>query len=328
MRLILLCTLLLFACKQKDDFLTLTGQTMGTTYSIKIEIEDQMISTTQLQQEIDQELSLINKIYSTYDSDSELSKINQSKSLSPQKVSTELFFLLTLAKDISKKTNGAFDITVGPLVNLYGFGPMKKREELPKSSEINHELKKVGMDKFTLNEKELTITKKIPDLYLDLSAIAKGRGVDLISKLLGKKALINHIVEIGGEVKAMGWKNSAKNITWGIALEDPSLSGTPTKIFPLRNLSVATSGNYRNFHKINNKNYSHIIDPITGKTIDNNLASVTVIHPECAIADGYATAFMVLGKEKSLKVAKKEKLPIILIEYSPTNNKFITHEAL
>ena len=324
--IILLGLLLLTSCIQTSKVLKLNGKTMGTTYHIKY-VNDAEISQTKLQQLVDQALVEVNQQMSTYISDSELSKFNQSSSLDWIATSPELLFVVDHALSIAKKTSGVFDPTIGPLVNLWGFGPSGKRM-IPSDMEIKKALLNVGHSKVEVDLNGQRMKKSQKEIYLDLSASAKGYGVDKVSALLKEQGIENHMVEIGGEVKTSGLKNQK---SWRIAIESPVPGNTKKslqKVLELNSMAMATSGSYRNFFKKSSKTYSHTINYKTGKPISHTLASVSVVDLEsCMNADAFATAFMAMGHEKGLEIAEKLNIPAYFIYKLDTEKEFSVVET-
>ncbi|BGI51178.1 MAG: FAD:protein FMN transferase [Arsenophonus endosymbiont of Ceratovacuna japonica] len=286
---------------------------MGTYYIIKYVSKISNPSWKELHNNIDFNLKQINNQMSTYITKSELSQFNKFKFINTAfPVSLSIITVIKKALYINKLTDGALDITIGPLVNLWGFGPKKKNIELPSKKILKLYSKWIGIDKFTIKGNNLI--KKIPQLYIDLSSIAKGYGVDIISEYLESKNIHNYMVNIGGEIRTKG--HNGKGILWRIAIEKPSnklLEQSVQKIIKPGNMSVATSGSYRNFFKKNGIYYSHTINPKTKKPIIHNLISITVIAPTCMMADGLSTGLNVLGAKKGMKLAKHLNLPVFLI---------------
>ncbi|MBF0352823.1 MAG: FAD:protein FMN transferase [SAR324 cluster bacterium] len=278
-----------------------SGSTMGTTFSIKTSALPSGISEQSLQKGITQTLDRVNQQMSTYLKDSELSKFNQSTSLDWQPVSADMAGVITLALDISEKTRGAYDITVGPLVNLWGFGPDAVPEEIPDESLLELARQKIGFHRLKVQDN--TLKKEIPELYVDLSSIAKGYGVDQVAKYLDSQQIDAYMVEIGGEVRTKGKKWNGD--FWRIAIEKPVIHEMHQiqTVLKVENMSIATSGDYRNYFEQDGKRYSHTIDPASGRPIQHSLASVTLLHEHCADADAWATALMVLGPEKGYDLA-------------------------
>ncbi|MBL6988520.1 MAG: FAD:protein FMN transferase [Bacteriovoracaceae bacterium] len=289
---------------QRDSVLTIKGRTMGTTYIVKYVAQVDIPTNLVLKEKVDEVLVNINQSMSTYINDSEISLFNQNYSTTWFNVSKQFIKVLAHAQKISKITKGAFDVTVGPLVNLWGFGPLGSRK-IPNKQQIKNKLKTIGFQKLIINHKKSQVRKRDARIYIDFSAIAKGFGVDQVSQLLEDEGIDNYLVEIGGEIKAKGSK--PRGVNWKIAVESPRPDDkTYSKILNIGGLALATSGNYRNYFDEYGKRYSHTIDPKTGSPVEHTLASVTVIDSNsCMNADAWATAFMVLGHKKGMEVAKK-----------------------
>ncbi|ABZ77728.1 ApbE family lipoprotein [Shewanella halifaxensis HAW-EB4] len=312
------------ACSKPPEIISLSGNTMGTTYHIKLVPNDEMPDAQSLQTEIDLALEKVNDQMSTYRPESELSQFNQMIHNENMEVSTDTAKVIAEGLTLYKKTDGALDITLGPLVNLWGFGPDKRPTQIPSQQEIDLAMERMGIEEIAVDGNK--ISKQNPDIYVDLSSIAKGFGVDKIAALLDKYNLTGYLVEIGGEVSLHGTK--ADGSLWRIAIEQPDDDGTEIQqIISLKNMAMATSGDYRNYYEEDGKRFSHLIDPRTGYPINHRLASVTVLHEECMIADGYATAMMVLGTQASLELAKREHLAIMLIEKQDDGFKVFYSEA-
>ncbi len=281
---------------------------MGTTYQITIEStqSDEIF----LRQKIDTRLAEINQLMSTYIQDSELSLFNKNKSERCIPMSAENLFVIQQALEISKQTNGKFDITIDPLIKEWGFDAKQTSRHIPDDETISNILKNIGYAKLHL-EKDC-IQKELKSISVNLSAIAKGYGVDQIANLISNHGVQNYLVEIGGETASKGQSSKSKN--WRLAVEAPIEKARQIqKVFEPKNLGVATSGNYRNYFDKDGVRYSHTIDPTTGKPITHNLASVTVLHEQTMLADAYATAFMVMGDEASLAFAESKDLAVYLL---------------
>ena len=291
----------------------LRGATMGTSYNIKIVTpQDLPIDAAALHEEIDTLLVRVNNITSTYIDSSELSQFNQSAAGEWIAVSSDLVHVFQVAMDISAQSDGAFDITVGPLVNLWGFGPeFRADDDVPSEEEIHRRKALVSWQNIHLRENPPALSKKLDGMYCDLSAIAKGWGVDRVGELLKSEGIENYLVEIGGEISALGV--NAKGAEWRIGVSSPTKDNQIDKIIRVHNIGVATSGDYRNYFEKDGVRYSHTIDPRTGAPIRHGLASVTVIHPLCMMADAYATAIDVLGPIDGLKLAEEQHLAVLLI---------------
>ncbi|MDO4430183.1 MAG: FAD:protein FMN transferase [Lonepinella koalarum] len=307
----------LSACEKQSEMINLNGKTMGTTYHIKY-LDNGNLSqqVEQVHQQIDLILKDVNAKMSTYDKNSELSRFNQSTEINtPMVISADLAKVLKESIRLNQITEGALDVTVGPVVNLWGFGPEKQKDVQPEPQQLAERQSWVGIDKlkFIENGGQFYLEKAIPQLYIDLSAIAKGFGVDQVADYLQKLNVQDYMVEIGGEIRAKGKNPDGK--PWQIAIEQPSFDGSRSvqKIVGLDNLAMATSGDYRNYFEQDGKRFSHEINPKTGYPIQHNLASVTVLHESSMTADGLSTALFVLGEEKALALAELENLAVYLI---------------
>jgi thiamine biosynthesis lipoprotein len=295
----------------------LTGKTMGTTYSIKF-VTDKPVKQTQLQAGIDASLAKVNQQMSTYIKDSELSRFNQLASTEPIAVSKELAKVIGEGIRLGELTAGKLDITVGPLVNLWGFGgfgPNSRPETIPSDEQIVRAKSLIGYHKLNLIDGKLS--KSQAQLYVDLSTIAKGYGVDVVANLLEQQKITNYLVEIGGEMRLSGVK--ANGQPWRVAVEKPVSGERAVQVVfsPGKN-AVATSGDYRNYYEENGVRYSHIIDTDTGYPINHKLVSVTVVHPSSMTADGLSTALMTLGTEQGKKFAEQHQLAVYMITKTAT----------
>ena len=301
------------ACQQTNyEILILNGLTMGTTYSVKINADNAFVEKNKISDGIDEILSEINQSMSTYIKESELSNINFSTVSDWQSISDDLFEVIDHAINVSLKTNGAFDITIAPLVNLWGFGPDKLQNKIPTDEIIELTKKNTGYKKISIDKSLKKISKLDPNLHIDLSGIAKGFAVDKIARYLDKRGFKNYLVEIGGELIGKGLNKD--NQIWQIGIENPdNNSDTIKRIVRLKDMAMATSGNYMNYFEKDGVRYSHTINPVTGKPIKHKLASVTVLDNSAMNADALATAFMVLGSEKALSLADNLEIAIYLI---------------
>ena len=278
-----------------ESYIKDSGMVFGTTYSITYQYHENLKSDIEgVMQQVDNSLSPFNK-------SSVITAINNNTSTKADKYLTEVF---TLAQTVNKETDGAFDITVAPLVNAWGFG--FRNGTRPTDTQTDSLLAIVGQEKVTLKDGE--IIKSDPRIMLDCSAIAKGFGVDKVAEFLAGKGIENFLVEIGGEISARG-KNS-RGTEWNIGVTKPvddslSINQENQAVLQITDKAMATSGNYRNFYYEGGKKYAHTINPHTGKPAQSDILSATVIAQTCAVADAYATAFMVLGSEKAKEILKK-----------------------
>lgn len=276
---------------------------MGTTYSVKIHT-DKEIDIDQLKKLVDKKLVDFNQALSTYISDSEISLVNRAAAGRWVQISPLMLKNLDLARELYKKTGGLYDVSITPLVERWRFGAKKFDDwKMPTQSEIDEIKKCVGLNRFEFRGSQ--VKKSSSECQsLDFSSLAKGQGVDLIADFIKESGYEDAMIEIGGEVKILGDKNGKP---WKIGVESPKLGQKIASVLEMKDGEcVATSGGYRNFFVIEGKNYSHTINPLTGYPVDHRTASATVITDSCIKADAWATAFMVLGHEKSLELAKKE----------------------
>lgn len=318
---LLLLSLILLSCNRDNHhYIKLQGKIFGTTYSIKYLAQAHSPKSERIHNDIKKRFNEIDLIMSTWKDNSELSMLNKYPIKKNFSASEELVDILILSKELNKKTEGAFDISIGPLVNLWGFGPNNLPQLIPTSEQINQARHNIGLDKLHINKANLSITKEVP-LYLTLSAIAKGYAVDEIAKALEEYGISDYLVEVGGEIRVLGSRNT-KDPGWRIAIEQPDEQGRNAhQILELVNLGMATSGDYRNYYEKDGMRYSHIIDPITAKPVKHNLASVSVIHPNTAIADAWATGLFVLGTSKGLALAEEHNIAAYFISRSSGDNK-------
>jgi len=279
---------------------TIPGTTMGTYYTIKF-ISTQKESLSLWKTRVDTCLKEVNKRLSMFDPESELSLFNRHDIKTPVKVSPDFFSIILTAKKLYRLTNGSWDGTVKPLVDLWGFGTDKRPDKIPESDKITRALSKTGFNHISITGRD-TIRKET-EVSLDFGSIAKGYGVDAVARLFTLYGIRDVLVEIGGELYASGTNKKGEYWSVGISRPDKLFANQNLyKIVRLNNLAIATSGNYRNFFELNKKNFSHIIDPKTGYPIDNSIVSASVISRDCTFADGLATALMVMDVEKGIKL--------------------------
>ncbi len=297
-------------CEKSVELVHLNGPTMGTTYNIKYTQQAGIPDSSHLQTEIDRLLEQVNDQMSTYREDSELSRFNQHQSSEPFQVSEQTATVVKEAIRLNALTLGALDVTVGPLVNLWGFGPEARRDTVPSEQELAARKAKTGIEHLSISGHFLS--KAIPDLYVDLSTIAKGWGVDVVADFIESQGIENYMVEVGGEMRLKGL--NAQGIPWRIAIEKPSVQERSVQeIIEPGNMAIATSGDYRNYFERDGRRYSHIINPQTGYPIDNKVVSVTVLDKSSMTADGLSTGLMVLGEEKAMAVAELNQIPVFMI---------------
>jgi thiamine biosynthesis lipoprotein len=302
----LLATILLVACDRSADRLTiLEGPAFGGRYTVKVVDMPPQISKAALHAEVATVLRRINETMSTYREDSELSRFNRSTSTDWVSASPELVEVVAEAQRVSTLTDGAFDVTVGQLVNLWGFGPEVRPEAAPDDAAIEAARASVGFQYLEVRRSPPALRKQRPDIYVDLSAIAEGFAVDIVSELLNNRDLVNYVVEVSGELKARG--RNEKDEPWRIAIEQPIADERrPQRYIEVNGKGVATSGVYRNFFEADGHHYSHIIDPKSAHPVTHDLVSVTTIADTTMRADALATGLLVLGPDAGYELAARD----------------------
>lgn len=310
-RLIFLISVVLLhalaACdgRRLDEY-HLSGPTMGTSFNVTLVTASAFDQQT-LQAQIYAALEKVDRQMSTYRADSELAKFNHSSVTDWVPVSPALCKAVDHALELGALTAGAFDITVGPLVNLWGFGPDGPRNEPPAAADIAAAQSTTGRDKLQTDCERPAIRKRHADVHVDLSGYAKGLAADQIAAVLDDRGMLNYLVEIGGDLRVRG--HNASQAKWRVAIEKPDPPhDVVEKIIHISDLSVATSGDYRNFFEFEGERFSHTIDPRSGRPVAHSLASVTVLGHYAATADAMATALMVLGPDAGIKFAAREDI--------------------
>lgn len=310
--------LVFISCKNKEpQFYVIQGEAQGSTYSIKYISDKESVSKTQ----VDSLLLVFDKSLSTYREDSKISKIN----LGDSTVVVDEYFVETFkaSNQIFKETDGLFDPTIGVLVNAYGFGPSHQRKNL-NQNQLDSLLNYVGFDKVKLNANK-TVSKLHKETYFDFNAIAQGYSVDVVADFLKSKGIENGIVEIGGEILGFG-KNKLVNKSWVIGIDDPLQNASERTLIAkikLENAGMATSGNYRKVvvDSLTGEKFVHTINPKTGKPQKGKILSATVVAPTCILADGYATAFMVMDVKESIEFANKNNQLGVFFIYTDEKGK-------
>lgn len=304
--------LLLTGCGRPDPMLDIAGPTMGTYYTVKVARPPHGMTKQTLTAGVETVLAQVISEISTYDQHSELSRLNQNPSTDWIPISANLYQVLAEGQRIAALTEGAFDITIGPLVNLWGFGPERRRDTPPSAAEIQAAQARVGWRKLELQAQPAAVRKAQPDLYLDLSALGEGYGVDQLTAWLDAQGVNDYMVAVAGAIRTKG--SNAKQRPWAIAIEEPVADQRAVhRIIPLADRVVSTSGDYRNFFERDGKRYSHEINPVTGAPVERNLGSVTVIGAVGMVVDGWATALMVLGEQRGLALAEAQHLAAYFI---------------
>lgn len=290
----------------------LSGETMGTTYNVKLATALGSSDEASLRASIESVLSTIIGQMSTYEPDSEISRFNQSRSTEPFPVSKATAQVVAESLEISRQSDGAFDVTVQPLVDAWGFGPSGRPEAPPSDGELDALKQHIGYDKLEVSLEPPTLTKHHPEVEVDLSAIAKGYAVDRLAELVESLEVTGYMIEIGGDVRARG--ENPRGGPWRLGIEEPVRDARRVRaIVGLEDAALATSGNYRNSYEVGGVRYVHTLDPSTARPVRHRLAGVSVIHPRCAVADAWATALMVLGPERASELIEARGLQTYLI---------------
>ena len=312
------------------------GPTMGTSWSVKYVASEQ--SEVEVLEAITEALAAVNQSMSTYIADSELMTLNKADIGETFEASPELFRLVEQAQNLSEMSHGAYDVTVGALVNLWGFGSGKsyagqlpdsisedsapaftewmnkgRADRVPDEKAIAQALAETGYQTLILDSKNRTITKTKP-VFIDLSSIAKGYGVDAAAQAMEQLGITSYMMEIGGEIRLRGVKPDGD--TWKVAVREPVLENRIHTIVSLDNRAIATSGDYLNYYEVDGVHFSHLINARTGYPEQHRLASVAVIDDDTGLADAYATMFMILGEEKGIAVAELHGIDAYFIYYT------------
>ncbi|WP_336219359.1 FAD:protein FMN transferase ApbE [Citrobacter amalonaticus] len=318
---LLAATILFTGCDSAPDAaqttppvpVVLEGKTMGTFWRVSV-VGIDAARAKALRSRIQAQLDADDQLLSTYKNDSALMRFNQSKSLSPWPVSEAMADIVTSALRIGHKTDGAMDITVGPLVNLWGFGPDKQPVQTPTQTQIDAAKAKTGLHHLTVinQAKQQYLQKDLADLYVDLSTVGEGYAADHLARLMEQEGIARYLVSVGGALNSRGM--NAEGHPWRIAIQKPTdRENAVQAVVDINGHGISTSGSYRNYYELNGKRLSHVIDPQTGRPIEHHLVSVTVIAPTALEADGWDTGLMVLGAEKAKEVARREGLAVYMI---------------
>ncbi|GAA0493963.1 MULTISPECIES: FAD:protein FMN transferase ApbE [Tatumella] len=301
------------ATSSSGQNLVMEGKTMGTVW--RVTVADVPASRrSQLQQVIQQQLDNDDQELSTWKTDSALSRFNQYTGTRPWPVSEAMADIVTMALRIGAKTGGAMDITVGPLVNLWGFGPEKMPAHTPAQQQIDQAKARTGLRhlKVIQTADGQALQKDLPDLYVDLSTMGEGYATDHLARLMESQGITNYLVSVGGALLSRG--HTAEGKPWRVAIQKPTdLENEAQAVVDLQGHGISTSGDYRNYYELDGQRISHIIDPATGRPIEHKLASATVIATTAGEADGWDTGLMVLGTEKAKALALKQHLAVFLI---------------
>lgn len=323
MRPLLALASLLFvtAClfDKEPDVVRLSGETMGTTFNITAIGDD--LDEAALGDAVQETLAQVNAQMSNWDPNSEVSTFSASTSTDAVPVSDEFALVIEAANEVHAQSRGTFDVTLGPLIELWGFGPRKPEDPVPADADIMAALAQVGQARLlTLDRAAGTLAKSDAGVGINLSAIAKGYGIDAVAARLREAGVEDYLVEIGGDLVAKGQND--KGESWQIGVEKPEAGAQSIQlIVPIDDRGLATSGDYKNFFEQDGIRYSHIIDPTTGRPITHRTTSVTVLADNAMMADAWATAMLALGQEKGLELAETNKLAVFFISRDVTNGE-------
>ncbi len=315
-RVIILSILMLglLACSPTSQIQSLSGESMGSTWSLRYEGADPSVQA--IRKAVEARLDIVDRQMSTWKPDSDLSGFNAASAGTWLSLPPELFKVVAAASRLAKETNGAYDPTVGPLVELWGFGPTGSRREPPDAASIEVARERTGSQRLRLDPSKRSILQA-GDVRLDLSSIAPGFALDFIGDYLESQGIRNYLLEVGGELRGRGWRTDGN--PWRVAIEHPlandSADGrvTAQHVIALRNASLGSSGDYRHFFEDGGRRYAHRIDPRTGYPLDNAVASVTVMASLGIDADPLATALSVLGVEEGLAFADQHGVAALFI---------------
>ncbi len=286
------------------------GPAQGTTYSVVLPGTRSPDAVAALQAAVDSVIAGIDTVMSTYDPSSELSRLNRDARTAPIAVSPALANVLQIAAQVSRDSRGAFDVTVAPLINAWGFGPDGDVTSAPDSATLSALRERVGWQRLAVSDG--SVTKMSPLVEVDLNAIAPGYTVDRIVDLLIARGEPAHLVELGGELRASG--RNARGLPFRVGIEEPDSSRRAVRlVVGLQDRALATSGNYRDFRDVNGVRYVHTLDPSTGRPVTHRLLAVSVLHAQCAFADAWATALLVVGPERAWALAEEHDLDVLLL---------------
>lgn len=322
-RSILFLPLALAACKPGSPVVEVSGSTMGTHYAVAAIDHDRKLSGGDMSKAIESALADVNDQMSNWREDSEVTRFNTDRSTAALPVSSGLAKVVEAAQDVHLASDGQFDITLGPLIELWGFGAHGKVGQTPSDAEIADALRTTGQSR-TLRVGNGMLQKLDPGTAIYLSAIGKGYGVDRIAQALAELGVTDYLVEIGGDLYSSG--RNPDGLPWQIGIESPDARDQSLqKIVGISNMGMATSGDYRNYFEMDGVRYSHILDAHTGRPVTHTTASATVLTDNAMLADAWATAMLILGRERGLQIAETEGLATLFVERDPnaSNTDFV-----
>lgn len=311
-RSFILASLALAACQRNSLTVKLDGATMGTTYNVVAVDHEGTLDKGALKTAIDSSLQLVNTQMSNWDDASEISRFNAQRSTAAMQLSPELTEVLQAAADVNRASDGQFDVTLGPLIELWGFGAKGVQAPAPTAAEIETALASVGQNRVLINA-DGSVQKTSPETGIYLSAIGKGFGVDQVARTLASFGVKDYMVEIGGDIYTAGLNPDGQ--PWQIGIETPNVGMRAVQqVVGVTDMGMATSGDYRNYFERDGQRFSHILDAQTGRPITHTTASVTVLTDNAMLADAWATAMLVLGRERGMQIAQERDLAVLFIE--------------
>lgn len=314
---VLLLVMVMAGCSENDRPLDspvrFEGNIFGTFYQVTITDPLTLGQSQALEEGFLAELESVDQAMSTYRDDAELIAFNQAPLEEWQPLSNELIEVLAISQSVAEASHGAFDITIGDVVNLWSFGPEARPETVPSDEELAEQLAKVGYDAVEIDTQHMQ-ARRNRDVFVDLSGVAKGHGTDRVAAYLDQQGIEHYLVNLGGDLIARGVRDEDEQTPWRVGIEVPEDGQQRAQhIIPLENMSVATSGDYRNYFEVDGQRFSHTIDPRTGRPVDHRLVSVSVFHPSNAWADAWATALLVVGEESAMEMAVENSLKVLLL---------------
>ena len=309
-RSFILMSVALAACKPGAKTLDFSGLTMGTSYNVVAVDPTRKVNEAEAKAQIESALALVNKQMSNWDSTSEISRFNAKTDLGFMGISTDLAKVMRAAEDVHIASEGRFDTTTGPLIELWGFGA-NGAKHMASDAEIAAAQARSGHGA-TLNVGASTLQKRRSDAQVYLSAIGKGYGADQVGRALESLGITDYMVEIGGDLYASGLNADGK--PWQIGIEKPAALSGVLDVVGVSGMGLASSGDYRNYFEQDGARYSHVIDPVTGRPITHKTASATVLAENAMLADAWATAMLILGRERGLEIAKANDLAVLFVE--------------
>ncbi len=313
------CAAALAGCQFSDPLESFGGPTMGSTYSVKYVRGDGVADAQALQAGVEAILAEVDQQMSTYRDDSLIEQFNRAPAGTCQAMPADVLELVRLGEGLSLQSDGAFDLTIEPLLNLWGFGPQSRGEQVPSAEAIAEARQRVGHRHLRIDGEQLCKDAKV---QVDFNSVAAGHAVDRIAAWLEQQGVASYLVEATGELKARGRKPDGT--PWRIAIEAPrDDQRVAQKVLALDGYGVSTSGDYRNYFEENGRRYSHTLDPRSGAPITHRLAAVTVLHPKALLADGLSTLLMVLGPEEGVRWAERQGIAAFFV--TREDEGYVTH---